>query len=391
MAVYSLALLPRPGIVRGRLRASRHGSVALAVFLIAGLLGLLAGCERRQGVRSYSIPKEEALLRENGPDPSETVGSESTAKFRMLAAIIPRDPQAWFVRMLGPAEAVEAEVANFRALVKSIHFTADGMPEWTLPQGWQQKPASGMRYATIDVPSAAGALDLSVTVLPKNEPDLAVYALSNVNRWRGQLGLPALSPAELKNNVEPLELAGATATLVDMVGNKPQDNMGRAPFAGGAMPPSNPAPSGPAAPPGPRRAARELTYDVPASWSEGPAGGMRKAAFTVGSGAETGEVTIINLDASGGALLPNVNRWRQQVGLGETSADDLARDAKKIELGDTSGDLVELAGPEKAILGVVAQHGGQTWFIKMTGSPALVTREKQNFETFARSVRFVAP
>ncbi|HVU86621.1 MAG TPA: hypothetical protein VHD36_04835 [Pirellulales bacterium] len=389
MVAYSVALLSDACSSGSALRAGRLARTALAM-LACGSLGFGAGCNRQDAIRHYRVPKEQTLLRDNGPDASETAGDEN-AKFRMLAAIIPRDPQAWFVRMLGPAETVEAEAANFRALVKSIHFTGEGTPEWTLPQGWQQKPASGMRYATIEVPSAAGALDLSVTVLPKNEPDPDVYALSNVNRWRGQLGLPPLAPGELKNNVEQVELTGTSATLVDLVGHKPQDNMGRAPFAGGAMPPSSPAPNGPGASAGPRRTARELTYDVPSGWTEGPAGGMRKAAFAVGTGAESGEVTIISLDASGGALLPNINRWRQQVGLPETSADDLAHEVKKIELGDVAGDFIDLAGAEKAILGVVAQHGGQTWFIKMTGSPALVAREKQNFETFARSVRFTAP
>ncbi len=308
----------------------------------------------------------------------------------MLAAIIPRESQAWFFRLLGPAEAVEAQTAGFRALVKSVHFAAGGTPEWTLPKGWEQKPASGMRHATIEIASPAGPLDLSVTVLPRNEPDQDTYTLSNVNRWRGQLGLAPLALAQLKENIEPIELDGATATFVDLLGKKPQDNMSRAPFAGGAMPPAVPGamppgaagavpPLGPAggeagATSAPSAASRELTYEVPSTWTELAASGLRKASFSIGT---NGEATIISLGAAGGVLLPNVNRWRQQVGLAEISQEELDREAKKIEISGLPGDLVDLIGAEKAILGAVLQRGEQTWFFKLAGPPDLVAREAE--------------
>ena len=358
-----------------RSRAAHKGAL---LALIGGLVFVATGCERQEEVRRYRIPKEHVLLRDNGPSPGEGGSEQSEVSYRMLAAIIPRDSQAWFFRLLGPAEAVQAQTADFRALVQSVHFAAGGTPEWKLPQGWEQKPASGMRHATIEIASSAGPLDLSVTVLPRNEPDQDTYTLSNVNRWRGQLGLAPLAPAQLKENVEPIELEGATATFVDLLGKKPQDNMSRAPFAGGAMPPTAPGalpPAGPAAgDAGPASAAsassRELTYDVPPTWTELAASGLRKASFSIG---QNGEATIISLGAAGGVLLPNVNRWRQQIGLGEIQQEELDREAKKIEVSGLSGDLVELIGAEKAILGVVLQRGEQTWFFKLTGPPDLVT------------------
>jgi hypothetical protein len=70
---------------------------------------------------------------------------------------------------------------------------------WTLPKGWTQEVAGGMRYATIK-PAAKGDVEVSVVVLPGT----AGGELANVNRWRGQLG------------IEPLDekAAGAARTVV---------------------------------------------------------------------------------------------------------------------------------------------------------------------------------
>lgn len=67
---------------------------------------------------------------------------------------------------------------------------------WTLPQGWTEQKAGGMRYATLTPPQDLGKVELSVVTLPGQ----AGGELANVNRWRGQLGL------------EPLDEAGLAAT-----------------------------------------------------------------------------------------------------------------------------------------------------------------------------------
>src|SRR5438874_4179567 len=56
---------------------------------------------------------------------------------------------------------------------------------WTLPRGWTERRAAGVRYATLK-PAVGGKIDVSVVVLPGP----AGGELANVNRWRGQLGLP---------------------------------------------------------------------------------------------------------------------------------------------------------------------------------------------------------
>ena len=69
---------------------------------------------------------------------------------------------------------------------------------WTLPDGWTAKPASGMRLATINIPSSSGLLDASVTEFGG---DLA----GNVNRWRGQIGLASLPEADIAATLTQVE------------------------------------------------------------------------------------------------------------------------------------------------------------------------------------------
>jgi hypothetical protein len=63
---------------------------------------------------------------------------------------------------------------------------------WTLPKGWTESAGGQMRYATLK-PPVAGKIDASVVVLPGP----AGGELANVNRWRGQIGLPPLDEAAL--------------------------------------------------------------------------------------------------------------------------------------------------------------------------------------------------
>jgi hypothetical protein len=58
---------------------------------------------------------------------------------------------------------------------------------WTLPQGWTEAAGGAMRFATLK-PPVQGKVDASVIVLPGP----AGGELANVNRWRGQIGLPGL-------------------------------------------------------------------------------------------------------------------------------------------------------------------------------------------------------
>jgi hypothetical protein len=190
-------------------------------------------------------------------------------------------------------------------------------------------------------------------------------------------------------------LAGVLACTI--VGCAPQDEPRRykapkeevaesAPDTGSRMPSMAP----------PAGEGLRLTSDTPQGWRPGTGGGMRRAAFVVQDGARKVEISAVDLPARAGALLPNVNRWREQIQLGPMTQDELDKALRPITVAGVEAQFVELVGPEKAdarqaILGVVAIRGEKAWFFKMWGDADLALREKGRFEEFVRSVRFETP
>jgi hypothetical protein len=89
--------------------------------------------------------------------------------------------------------------------------TGKGALRWTLPAKWtESQGGGGMRFATLKAP-VDGKLDVSVTVLPGP----AGGELANVNRWRGQIGLPNLDDAALAAARKPLETKAGPVSLYD--------------------------------------------------------------------------------------------------------------------------------------------------------------------------------
>ena len=187
-------------------------------FLLSSALILCvaaSGCQRSEQIAHYRVPKEqevslpadtnETASAADGQAPTEN----STEPDRMLAAIVPHSNTAWFFKLSGPSGAVGKQTETFDALIKSVTFpqSAGGKPQWKLPTGWEQKPGSQMRFATLVLPSEAAAddgrkspskpLEVSVTSLPWSPQGEADQLLANVNRWRGQMQLKPLTPAEL--------------------------------------------------------------------------------------------------------------------------------------------------------------------------------------------------
>jgi hypothetical protein len=367
---------------------------ALALSLFA------AGCSQQEQVTSYSIPKQAAIDKLTGVDAKPRTPPSSTAgqKGRMLAALVPHGEKAWFFKLTGPVDAVGEQFETFRTFLQSIHF-AGAEPKWTLPKDWEQQPGSGLRYATLRITTVKPPLEMTVISLPKEtdpkDKDAEQnYVLSNVNRWRGQLSLPPLLGNELLENSSPLEVDGATATLVDFEGKLADDGMSKAPFASGNRPPRMPNPPQAAADEsGAKQPAKQLRYKTPPGWDEGQASGMRKATFSVQDGDKKAEITAIDLEPSAGDLLPNVNRWRKQIKLDDMSQADLDAALKTLPVGSAQGQYIELVGskdaaPRQSILGVIAVAGGRAWFFKLLGDSELAEREKKHFEEFVHSITF---
>ena len=347
----------------------------------------LAGCGDVEQIHSYKAPKEL---------PSGVADRPATD--RMLAAIIPQADKAWFFKLTGPLDEVAALEERFNTFIQSIELPADaaGLPRWELPEGWKALPGSGLRAATIEIPSDEKPLELTVSTLGWDASDEQAGLLSNINRWRGQLGLPPIGEHQIESHTREIKLANATAVLVNLEGRAAPGGpggMAAPPFAAGmpataGSPPAADSPRSTAKNDLPKSETPGLRYTVPSGWAKGATNQFRKAAFIVVDGNKKVEITV---STAGGDLLANVNRWRGQVKLPVQTLEQLSATLKKIPVGPSSGDYVELEGPEgQTILGIAATINGEQWFIKLTGDSELAAREKERFEEFVKSLRFGA-
>jgi hypothetical protein len=331
-----------------------------------------AGCQNQDEIRRYQVPRAAA--------PNEKTPA------RLLAAMLPHQEQMWFFKMIGPEEAVGLHKAEFERFVSSVRFTgkADAPLTWAVPEGWREeqqeinpKNLAGLRrFATFRVGPDDSAPE--VTVLPLPRLAEAGSVLANVNRWRGQLGQPPVTEAELGKVTTELKVGDAVATMVDITAPGTGDRRDAAPVAKGGAEGDAP-----------------VNYKTPQGWKRHPAGQFAVLAFEVNAGGKTAQVTASLLPGTGGGLAANVNRWRKQLDLPPAGEEQVRKDLREIAVAGAKAPYVDLLGPEaggqrKEILGVVVERGGQTWFFKMTGPAELVTRQKPAFEEFVRSVQFDA-
>ena len=131
---------------------------------IAALL-LAAACNRDE-VSHYRAPKE---------NPAVAGSSQSSAPMGMPSSSEPPSDMG-----SSPGSEAPPRPAGKAAL------------KWTLPKGWTEGEAGGMRYATLK-PPFPGKLEATVVVLAGT----AGGEVSNVNRWRGQIGLPPIEEKDL--------------------------------------------------------------------------------------------------------------------------------------------------------------------------------------------------
>ena len=165
---------------------------------------------------------------------------------RILGVIQHRGDVAWFYKMTGDAGLVGQQKPAFVEFLKSLKFAAaapppaempaghpgagsdmlapaaatgpvshEGQPNWQVPAAWQEVAAGQFLIAKFNISGAGGATAaVNVSSSPGDGGGLA----ANVNRWRGQLGLPTVADI----STTPIDVAGGKAQLVDMSGTNAQ-------------------------------------------------------------------------------------------------------------------------------------------------------------------------
>jgi hypothetical protein len=127
--------------------------------------------------------------------------------------------------------------------------------------------------------------------------------------------------------------------------------------------------------------AEALKWTLPRGWSQTFPGGMRFATFKV-PGAGKIDGSVVTLPGDSGGELPNVNRWRGQIGLGPTDAAGLAaaRTTVKTRAGVASVyDFTSEGGKKSRLIAAILYLDGSAWFIKLTGDADPVTAARPAF------------
>jgi hypothetical protein len=315
---------------------------------------------------------------------------------------------------------------------------AGGRPgiTWTsLPEGWTSTGASGMRAANFtivgegDPPATA---ELSVIPLPgTGGSDVEL-----VNLWRGQLQLTPITEEQLPAHTDETSIGGHPVKLFNAVGDSPEDaamagnqivvaalrrdgftwifkmagdaELVRAhrdalktflsgieftspPPAGGPMASAAGAPSQQRQPAGPPPSPK---WTVPDDWKSVPPTQMVLSKWTISGAGGTADVTVSVFPGETGGLVPNLNRWRSQVGLQPAPdaellalADNLDVLGGKATLADFTGTDPESGDPER-LLAAIVRRDGYSWFYKLLGPPDLVEAERSNFLRFVQTADY---
>jgi hypothetical protein len=152
---------------------------------------------------------------------------------RIIAAMITTGDSTLFFKMRGNADLTEtqkgdfikwvAAVCNAQVETKSPQMAAmpsqdAGAPEikWNTPEGWAEVPPSSMRYASFAAFPDGDKIDISVVTFAGDGGSDA----ENVNRWRGQIGLPPVDQNTLNSQIAPLKTADTTFATTDIAGAK---------------------------------------------------------------------------------------------------------------------------------------------------------------------------
>ena len=248
---------------------------------------------------------------------------------RIIGAMIERGPQIWFFKMTAPAEIAEAQKGNFEAFMTSVRFAGPA-------------PAGGHDHA------------------------------HDHDHGHDHAPKPGAAPA---GPATPMTAPAASAD-----------------------PSAAPATTAPAASASPAAAAsggpeKLAKYDAPEAWvKETTPRPMRLMTFKLSGPNKPDEVTVIKLSKnSTGELLPNVNRWRTQVGLPPVESAN-EKDVPRVTIGGQEAMLFDFAGPEatptKRQILAVAKRGSDVWYFKLIGDAKVVESQAEAFKKYLASIEF---
>jgi hypothetical protein len=176
-----------------------------------------------------------------GSDPAklfEVAGTAPTfeGKYpqRIFVAELTRGATSWFFKLTGEDAFVASQKENFLQFLKSVSFVEaapalaaapaaenqNANPNvnsiWTIPADWKSvTPSSTMLFAQFLIQDGDAKAEVNISQLAGEGGGL----LANVNRWRGQLGLPRVAQEDdFSKMVSSVDSANGQIQIVDMSG-----------------------------------------------------------------------------------------------------------------------------------------------------------------------------
>jgi hypothetical protein len=91
---------------------------------------------------------------------------------------------------------------------------------WTVPPAWRESSeVVSMRLATLIIPREDGDVEVAISRFAGEVGGM----LANVNRWRGQIGLPPVAAEDLPSLIDSFEAPGFKGSFLHLEG--PQNHM----------------------------------------------------------------------------------------------------------------------------------------------------------------------
>ncbi len=175
------------------------------------------------------------------------VDVKTSAPARLLGFILPHGQEAWSFKLQGSPDKVAAQEAAFDAFIGSVKFLThdhDGegqgadekgttpppspaanakpttLASFTAPFGWRQEQSDKpFRVATFFVDEGNARAEVIVSKLRLNGFG---SMLANVNRWRGEVGLPP-STDEKNESLQEVQVGGSPCIVFDFAGPESAD------------------------------------------------------------------------------------------------------------------------------------------------------------------------
>ena len=295
-----------------------------------------------------------------------------------------------------------------------------GPADPSLPAGWQQLPPDQMRVGNYAIAGPGGA-KAQVTVIPL--PAGSGSELANVNRWRAQVGLGTIAAENLAAESHEAKIAGATGLYYEFSGSSPESGntsrliaaiqqhgdsvwyfkilgddalvkaqkdaflgfLAKYKYPDGSGPVAIAPPAATAPPLNPQAAPPSRSWPSPKSWERQQPGPMQDVKFTAAGGKAT--VTVSIFDSPTGGTLPNINRWRGQLGLEPLDEAGFSKLVEPLDLPGAKATLVDMKGAQQRMVAAIVSRGGSTWFFKLLGEDTAVGAEKKTFVEFMKACK----